>query len=297
MHDITVIIPTYNRKQYLEQAIKSALSQTAKPAEIIVIDDGSTDGTEELLKNNYQTIRYFKQNNKGPAAARNLGLRMARGQLIAFLDDDDIWPPYKLEKQLNFLESCQHIDFVFGLYRNSDSKTPEILNPEAYKYFQSHPCNADRAFEYLIPACIILTSTVLLKKECIKKIGLFNTHLKCAEDFEYWLRFAHMTQIGFIDDILVERRIHQQNIVHDVELRLKSHLEVLETIPRLYQNLNRNHRAILTANLRKTCYQLGSYYFKEKRYPEAHQFLRRALPPASFPLKLTVKLILSYFLK
>ena len=127
---VSVIIPTYNRAHYVVEAVESVLAQTHKNIEIIVVDDGSTDGAEEILDPYKDRIRYFYQENQGVSAARNLGIRNANGQYLAFLDSDDLWLPDKTELQLNFLKENDNYGFVFSnflIFTDTENET-EIAN-------------------------------------------------------------------------------------------------------------------------------------------------------------------------
>ena len=291
---ISVIIPTYNRASYLAEAIDSVLEQTHPVDEIVVIDDGSTDDTRNIVNQYGYIVKYFRQGNRGPAAARNKGLKVATGDYISFIDDDDLWVPDKIESQLDFFKKYSHIDILFGHHANfsspSDSIQPEILNQVVYEYFRDNFNNLTEAFKYLIVENIISTPSVMFKKQCLKRVAFFDVNLRCAEDYEYWLRFAYHCNMGFMDRVLVKRRIHNDNLIHDYLVRLNSHLKVLESLNSKYPDLPNSVQSEIKKSIKRTCFQLGSYYFKLKDYNYAFDLLRRAVPEYFLNWKFTVKL-------
>ncbi len=187
MDAITVIIPTFNRDALLPQAVESVLTQTFPAAEIIVIDDGSTDDTarviEKIAASSAIPVIYLQQKNRGPAAARNLGVLQAGSDIIAFLDSDDSWHKKKLEIQFQALQECpEHLISHTGekWYRRG-----KHLNQR-----EKHlPKNGD-IFEQCLALCAVGMSTVMVRKKLFDKYGLFNESLRCCEDYEMWLRVS-----------------------------------------------------------------------------------------------------------
>jgi len=209
---VSVIIPTYNRAGYLSQTLKSVLEQTYRDIEVIVVDDGSTDNTTEVVASfNDSRIRYLKQDHRGlPAIGRNTGLKAASGDYIAFLDDDDLWMPEKIEKQLDYLS--KHPEYTI-MYSNAwfiDENGVQnglVMKP---KYLKEGDI-----FEELIwgsPKFFIPQLTVLMKRKVFENIGFFNEDpsMRFIEDYEYWLRASLRYKIGFIDELLAMYREHSQ---------------------------------------------------------------------------------------
>ena len=298
---VSVIIPTFNRAGYIEAAIESILEQTHPVFEIIVVDDGSTDNTKEILKKYGSIVKYVFQENNGPASARNRGLRMAQGNYIAFLDSDDLWVPYKNTVQLRFFSEHPDIDLVFGHMANFSSEEtslePEILNIKVYNYFKEKYTNPDRALDYLIIENIIPTPTVMFKSKCLTNSGFFNENLRCAEDYDYWLRFAYYYRLGFIDRILIKRRLHGENIIDDYLLRVSSHLDVLERFSYTYPHLPRSTKCKLEKAVSQKYYQLGSYYFKLRDLENSFRFLKQAFPHYLLNCKYDVKIAWSFLFR
>lgn len=198
---VSVVIPTFNMSRCICDAVESVLNQTYKDFELIVVDDGSTDETEFVLKEFAGHIRYDKQKNGGVSAARNRGIELARGQFIAFLDADDLWLPHKLELQMQAFVRQKDLALVACGYsvRSSDGKT-EMRNVVRKNY----PTRADlfKALSIcqLIPGC---ASGVVVKKSCFSEIGNFDTTVKVGEDWDMWLRIVAAYNAYFVEQILV----------------------------------------------------------------------------------------------
>lgn len=208
---VSVIIPTYNRKDLVLETINSVLKQTFKDYEIIVVDDGSTDGTQLELSYLVHSgkLRYVYQENNGLASARNRGIDESVGRYLAFLDSDDIWLPSKLEKQVAMLEKDPHCAMVYTDSRNFNEYG---LSPVSRLVSSDKNTMAGMIWEYLVMGNFINPSTVLIRKTVIGQVGYFDTALKMGEDWDFWMRIAHKNRIGFIDEALVHYRIHSNNM-------------------------------------------------------------------------------------
>lgn len=201
---VSVIIPTYNRITTLPRAMDSVLNQTYGNLELIVVDDGSTDGTQEYVRGvSDKRVRYVKgDGNRGPAAARNLGVKLARGEYIAFQDSDDEWHLDKLEKQMPvLLDSQQENGMVYCKFTRYHGQTrqdvmpPEMI-PANCKHGNIHPV--------LLLQPLIGTPTMVIKKEYFLQVGGFNEGLKTFEDYEFTVRFSQCHPMGFVEESLVK---------------------------------------------------------------------------------------------
>ena len=212
---VSVIIPTYNRVDYLKIALKSVLEQTNKNIEVIVVDDGSTDKTSDVVMSfNDTRVKYFCQEHSGfPAVGRNLGMQKAIGKYIAFLDDDDMWFHKKLEKQVEYLHKHPEYFLVYsnGWIIDEEGVQGELLLKPKF-------IREGDIFLELTKRNFILQSSVLMKKEVFNNIGFFteNPSIRAAEDYEYWLRVALQYKIGFVKEPLVMYRIHSGGIINNV---------------------------------------------------------------------------------
>jgi glycosyltransferase involved in cell wall biosynthesis len=195
---VSVIIPTYNRKHIIEGAIKSALNQTFKDYEIIVVDDGSTDGTREFLESLSIPITIISKENGGVSSARNVGIQNAKGKYIAFLDSDDAWLPDKLKMQVEYLES--HPDMPLVYTDEYIEVNGEVL-PQMR--FQRADVGDDVKDNFLLSGFVqktpIHTSAVMVQKSILDEVGYFNETLKIHEDSELWNRISKKYQFGYID--------------------------------------------------------------------------------------------------
>lgn len=200
---ITVIIPTYNRSQYIKQAIDSALNQTHKNIELIIIDDGSKDNTSEVLKkyDTYSNINNIALNhNAGVANARNLGLKEAKGDYIAFLDSDDFWEKNKIELQLNEFDKDSNIGLVHtGVIEFGKGWERE-------KIWEKENRLEGWCREEIFTKWYIFHSSIMIKKQHIEKIGNFDSTFPYSEDYEWWLRVAEYCKFKYIPTALVWKR-------------------------------------------------------------------------------------------
>jgi len=182
-YSFSVIIPTYNRRRFLERSIHSVITQTIQPREIIVVDDGSTDGSAEWIRLQYPQVKVIQQENKGVSAARNHGIQIAQAEWIAFLDSDDEWLPNKLENQQQALDDNPDFKFCHGediwMRNNVFVNAPKhYAKPEGW------------AFKQCLPRCVISPSAVVIHKTVFEHVGLFNENLPACEDYDLWLRIS-----------------------------------------------------------------------------------------------------------
>jgi glycosyltransferase involved in cell wall biosynthesis len=210
MPKISVIIPTYNSANYLPEAIESVLAQTYKNFEIVVIDDGSTDNTKEVVVPYLDQIVFLETENGGPAKARNHGIRKSSGEYVAFLDADDIWCPDKLERQLAYFSKNPHYHLVF-----SDAYETGVNNLQKDKLFFSilgrvKPM-AGFVFSELLGGNFIYIPSVIVKRDCFEKVGLFDENCELWQGYDLWLRITFKYQIGFVNAPLFFRRRHEGN--------------------------------------------------------------------------------------
>ena len=196
---ISVIIPTYNRKKYIKRAIDSVIRQSYKPFEIIVIDDGSTDGTYELIKQSYSSsqISLKKQKNKGVSAARNKGVKLANGDWIAFLDSDDEWFENKLELQVREIKKSK----TFICHTNEIW----IRNGIRVNQMKKHQKYGGAIFKKCLDMCRISPSSVMIHRRIFDEIGLFDEDLIICEDYDLWLRISSKYPVLYLDSMLIKK--------------------------------------------------------------------------------------------
>lgn len=197
---VSVVIPTHNRADLLPRAIDSVLNQTYSNFEIIVVSDGSTDNTEEVVKSysdKDSRIRFIGYSPaRGGNIARNTGIEAAKGEYVAFLDDDDEWMPAKLEKQINVMESNLDIGLVY-------TGVNIIYVNEGLRYSFIGESKGDLSKEILLDNHIGTTSTVMVRKMILEKTGAFDEKLKALQDFELWIRVCQKCLIGLVPEELI----------------------------------------------------------------------------------------------
>ncbi len=188
MPKVSIIIPVYNGEKYIKKTLSSVFNQSFKGFEVITIDDGSQDKTKEILKTYGKKIRYIHQKNKGTAAARNTGIKAAKGKYIAFLDQDDLWLPQKLAEQVKILDKKPKVGLVFcGSFLLNEGRL--------IGFFHSilginSAISAKDIFNQLVKENFIPTLTVLLRKEAFDKLGFLKEDFVGTDDHEMWLRVA-----------------------------------------------------------------------------------------------------------
>jgi len=302
MAKISIIIPTYNSAQYICEAIESVLNQTYKDFEIIVVDDGSTDNTKEVIKPYLNKMKYIYQQNSGPSAARNRGIQEAKGEYIAFLDADDIWLPQKLELQIKFMEKEKEVGLIFSdmvlfnekeIIKNSFLKEKLFFNKLSIKSLSStEKVIYDNVFNALLQENFIPTNTVIVKKECFNKVGFFDETLFSVEDRDMWLRIGLFYDIGFINFPLVLTRFHETNISGNQELALKSRLKVMKKFLN-YSNLPIKSKKIIKQTINKIYFDLGYLYFTYEKFPLSRIYFRKFLKENPFIFKPWIYILLS----
>ena len=204
MTRITAIIPTYNRLSLLREAVLSASAQTCPDLELIVVDDGSIDGTEEFcanqLRENPDTFRYLNLPHCGrPGKVRNAGARETEGDYLSFLDSDDLWEPEKLSRQVAFFE--EHQDIRICHTREVWQRGQKVVSQAGQRHKRS-----GYIFPDALKKCVIGPSTVMMRRELFEEFGGFREDLEIAEDYELWLRITAKYPVGYIDEPLVIKR-------------------------------------------------------------------------------------------
>jgi len=249
---VSVIVPAFNVAPFIRETLDSVLAQSFADYEVIVINDGSPD-TEELekvLKSYRDQIIYIKQENQGAGAARNAGLRVARGMYVAFLDGDDIWLPDFLAEQIALIKSASGFDLVYADAINFGD--PVFTGRTS---METNPSKGQVTFEKLLCGeCNIITSAVVARREPIMRVGLFDVNFPNSQDFDLWLRLARdaRARITYQHKILLRRRIYEGSLASDEVKSLDGELRVLQKMGSR-SDLTREEREILeqTIALRK----------------------------------------------
>ena len=200
---VSVVIPTYNMAAYVGQAIDSVLAQTFHDFEIVVVDDGSTDGTPELLAQYGPRVRVLRQPNRGGAGALNAGIRAGRGEWIAWLSADDLWEPRKLEKEVEAARRFPHAALVYTDYVYVDA-SGKALSLEHFPL----PSTRRRTLLRLFRRCFVNGSTTLIRRDVFDAVGFFDEADRYAPDWDMWFRIAASYDFAHVPEALVRYRIH-----------------------------------------------------------------------------------------
>lgn len=213
MIKLTVIIPFYNSELYLKEAIESVIEQSYQPIEIITVDDGSCDRSAEIAKS-FSDVRYLKQENKGPAAARNLGLKSVTSEFVGFHDADDICEKNRFFEQMDLIQKNKNLEIVYTRIKNfiePGANVPEFLKSEQLM----HPRMG-------------FISAALVRRSVFEKVGLFNETIKIGEDVDWMLRADQNKACACsLPDVLIRRRLHESNISNDLGQGHKNLAQIL----------------------------------------------------------------------
>ena len=208
MTEVSVIIPTFNREKFISECVQSVLAQTLPAREIIIVDDGSTDATYNILRdlgfNSLSTkktvLRYFFQQNRGVSSARNLGIKEARSEYIALLDSDDLWLKSKLDRQVSAFQNdtqssrlC-HTDEIW------------IRNGVRVNQHKKHKKHGGNVFQSCLKLCCISPSSAMMHRSVFEDFGFFDEDLPACEDYDFWLRYSAKEDVNFIDEPLIIKK-------------------------------------------------------------------------------------------
>jgi glycosyltransferase involved in cell wall biosynthesis len=266
---ISVIIPAFNRAWCLQETLQSVLDQTFKNFEVIVVDDGSTDGTPDLL-HEFSEIRVHRwEDNRGVSAARNLGIAMARGGLICFLDSDDRWVENKLQVQVDWMQAHPECPACY---------TDEIwirngvrVNPK-----NKHRKYSGDIFRQCLPLCIISPSSIMMRASVLEDIGVFDTDLAACEDYDLWLRLASRYPVEFIpEQLIIKTGGHADQLSQKFRGMDRFRVYALEKILK-QDTLSPQQRAWVLEALVENCSILNIGYNNRGKHEEARLYEQAA---------------------
>jgi glycosyltransferase involved in cell wall biosynthesis len=263
---VSVVIPTFNRSEPVQRALRSVLAQTCKDYELIVVDDGSTDSTLEELQKFGSSLMILSQERRGVSAARNLGISESRGSLIAFLDSDDEWRPEKLSRQIETFRKapakfCCHTDELW--LRNGREVPQKPIHRKQGGFF----------FERSLERCLISPSSVIMSKDLLEEVGLFDETLEAAEDYDLWLRITAFHRVEFIPErLLIKHGGRDDQLSETVpaidRFRIKAILKTLQN-----PLLKDDYRCAAIRVLIRKCEIMATGCRKRSRQEEAQIYL------------------------
>ena len=227
MPEVSVVIPSYNSEKYIAATLESVLNQTFKGIEVIVVDDGSTDGSHEIVRAYGSPVRLVSQQNSGVSAARNRGISEAKGEFISFIDSDDYWFPEKLASQISLFREYPEVGAVYSSFLRWESDDHDCFpQPDSF-HFEGAPDEIDPeysgwVYHLFLLDCWMLTSTSIFRREVFEKCGNFDSSLPCGEDWDLWLRIAREYPMIKLKTATTLYRQHKQQttqVVRDIDYR------------------------------------------------------------------------------
>jgi len=294
---VSVIIPTFNRASLLLSAIESVLDQDGVSTEIVVVDDGSTDGTAEMLRpyvDRKQIVYLRRTESQGPAAARNLGIDTSRGDYICFLDSDDTLSADSLRIRLTALQHRPEVGLLFSDYdearlengsrviscRNALSAR-EQLQREARGHVEEvdghlHLFSSTLFYDLLVLRRLVWTGTVMIPRHVLQEVGLFSETHRIAEDIDLWFRIARKHKLAYLDKSTATYLLHGDGITNNFALYYGSTVSVLADflasaeMPLAYKDK-------IERKIAAYCYDLGAHYLTQTDYAQARRYYRKAL--------------------
>jgi glycosyltransferase involved in cell wall biosynthesis len=283
---VSVVIPVYNNEAYIAAAVDSVLAQTRPPTEIIVVDDGSTDGTAAALETHRNRIKYVYQKNRGEPAARNRGIQESTSEFIAFLDGDDLWRPNKLELQMAYLRLHPNCALV---YTDMSTFNETGILDASVKDRLGMFLPSGRIFPALFMRALFGSGSVILRKECVGKVGYFDEDLLVGSDYEMWLRVARHFDLGVVDQPLLMYRFHSAMSTSRIGFKMCNGVPweaaVLSKILRLYpEAVDELGSFTVKRRMSKPFAALAYAKFRRSDYNGARVLMRKAI--AYWPMNL-----------
>jgi hypothetical protein len=284
--EVAVVMPAYNSARFLPRAIESIFAQTCQSFRIFVIDDGSTDETDIVMRNYSDRVTYIQQTHAGAAAARNRGIAVSKSRFVAFLDADDIWLPNKLEQQLDLLHCHPSVGLACSGF---------LLNDRIYTARVSHVSPNESCFEQLLHDCFISTPTVIVRRECLNEVGSFHELLKVSEDYNLWLRIASQWPVAAIPEVLVHCNTTSEGLssTTGLEERMQYGIDALEHVQSSCTELNDREQRALRKIIVSRYYAVGSYHLERSNRVAARHALARAWSGDALGRKAAIKLLIS----
>jgi len=241
---ISLIIPSHNRSNYLQRALQSVYAQTFSAFEVIVVDDGSTDDTAEMLRSEFPQVTYIYQKNSGVSSARNTGIKHSSSEWLAFLDSDDTWLENKLEKQISALEQATDIKVCH-------TEEIWIRNGVRVNAMNKHKKSGGWIFEQCLPLCAMSPSSIMIHRSIFNNIGYFDESLVACEDYDLWLRITCQYPVLFIEQPLINKYGgHEDQLSHQHWGMDRFRIYALDKLLK-QANLSNEHRQLAIKTLLK----------------------------------------------
>ncbi|MDH4217486.1 MAG: glycosyltransferase [Candidatus Aminicenantes bacterium] len=269
---ISVIVPTFNRASFLLETIHSVFDQdcfqnptSAPPFELLVIDDGSTDNTEEAVKSLGKEIKYFFQGHRGVSAARNQGIKLSSGDFIAFLDSDDLWLKNKITAQMSFMQAYPKAMVCY-------TEESWVRNGVLVNARRKHKKYSGWIFDRVLPLCLLSLSSALFRREVFETVGYFDEELPACEDYDFGIRLAHRFPVHLIDQpLIIKRGGHADQLSKKYWGMDRFRVYALEKALRL--DLSSEQKKSVEQELVKKCQILVKGFQKRDKHEEFQKYL------------------------
>ncbi len=283
----SIIIPTYNRDMHVVKAVKSILNQSYTDSEIIVVDDGSTDNTRNVLNRYENEIKYIYQNNTGVSSARNMGIMLARGEWLAFLDSDDEWRTNYLQRQME--EIAKHNNVVMqstdcAIYKGETRLNSYFEINGALPELRENPyLFIDRPFEYVVKHGPWQIGSTIVKRDAAVRAGLFDQTLRISEDYDFMARVAVQGSFGIIREELVNVHRRDESIVCLTQQAKENPIPARESDDRVFRKLlgiptlSRRERNAVLQIMKENRSAIGNMHLKSGNIEDAREAFRKAI--------------------
>ncbi len=282
MPTVSVIIHTYNNEKFIAETIESVLNQTYKDYEIIIVDDGSVDGTRDALSPYKQKIRYHYKENGGIASAKNTGISLSEAEFVAFLDHDDLWVSDKLQLQMECFKENPQVGLVYAQYTSfRDSKELRTKPEKGYSGW---------IFKELLAKSFIQTSTVVVKKECLNAVGPYDESFSLGDEYDMFLRISKKFQCGFVDKGLTRYRVHDTNASNNDFLFDNENLGVYKKIYDNFTDLDAEEKKILRKRIARYSMKVAEGLNSQGKLDESKKYQKEALRYLPFYKRITSSL-------
>jgi glycosyltransferase involved in cell wall biosynthesis len=281
---VSVIIAAYNGERFLESTLESVLGQTYQPFEVIVCNDGSTDRTGDILRAYEPRIRVLTQQNGGVSSARNWAAAEASGRYLAFVDQDDIWEPELLARQVRHLEEHPDHGLVYG-----DSWIIDIDGAICGRRRDYLRYRDGWVFEDLLRGNFIPIETMVLQAEIFRACGGFDPTLRYLEDFDLCLKVAHRYPVGFVPDALARYRIHDRNLSHNMEAVCVEWGRILARVPDVFPGLDDATYRLIDRERRRRLAEAAWHALRRCDFRTAEELMREASPVGRAGLALKIR--------
>jgi hypothetical protein len=268
MPTVSVIIHTYNNEKFIAETVESVLNQTYKDYEIIVVDDGSADGTRDALVPYMQKIRYHYKENGGIASAKNAGICLSQTEFVAFLDHDDLWVPDKLQLQMECFNENLQVGLVYSKYTSfRDGKELRTKPEKGYSGW---------IFKELLSKSFIQTSTVVVKRECLDAVGPYDETFSLGDEYDMFLRIAQKFQCGFVDKGLTRYRVHDTNASNNDFLFDNENLGVYKKVYNNFTDIDGVEKKILRKRIARYSMKVAEGLYRQGKQEESKKYQMEA---------------------